>query len=112
MNEIIALSLGPQRFQMLLGAFAALLLLPALIYGSFPYLVSQRTQELESVPSAHKSAMFSLILKPGNEKDAFSASHRAQRLGLTRLIPHPYGVSPTDPLPSSASASTTTALPA
>ncbi|MBX3277718.1 MAG: ABC transporter permease [Acidobacteria bacterium] len=104
MNEVIADSLGRQRFLMiLLNAFAAAALLLASIglYGVISYLVGQRTQELgvRIALGAQRRDVLRLVLSHGM-KMAFGgvALGLAAALGLTRLLNQMlYGVSATDP---------------
>jgi predicted permease len=104
MNEVIAGTLAPQRFSMiLLDAFAAVALLLASVglYGVISYLVGQRTQEIgvRLALGAQRRDVARLVLSQGM-KMALSgvALGLLAALGLTRLLAEMlYGVSPTDP---------------
>jgi len=104
MNEVIAGTLAPQRFSMiLLDAFAAVALLLASIglYGVISYLVGQRTQEIgvRLALGAQRRDVARLVLSQGM-KMALSgvALGLLAALGLTRLLAEMlYGVSATDP---------------
>jgi len=105
MNEIIALSLGSQRFvMMLLGAFAALALVLASvgIYGVISYLVGQRTREIgvRIALGAQQRDVLRLILGQGMKMTLLGVGMGlAASLALTRLMSAVlYGVSATDPL--------------
>jgi len=104
MNEVIAGTLAPQRFSMiLLDAFAAVALLLASVglYGVISYLVSQRTQEIgvRLALGAQRRDVARLVVGHGM-KMALSgvALGLLAALGLTRLLAEMlYGVSPNDP---------------
>jgi predicted permease len=104
MNEVIAGTLAPQRFSMiLLDAFAAVALLLAGVglYGVISYLVGQRTQEIgvRLALGAQRRDVARLVVSQGM-KMALSgvALGLLAALGLTRLLAEMlYGVSPTDP---------------
>ena len=105
MNEVIAGSLGQQRFSMiLLGAFAAVALLLASlgIYGVISYLVGQRTHELgiRIALGAQRRDVLRLVLNQGMKMALGGvALGLLAALGLTRLLGKMlYGVSATDPL--------------
>ena len=105
MNEVIAESLGRQRFSMsLLNAFAVVALLLASIglYGVISYLVGQRTHELgiRLALGAQRRDVLRLVVNQGMKMAlAGVALGLAAALGLTRLLAQMlYGVSPTDPL--------------
>lgn len=104
MNEVIATSLGQQRFSMiLLGAFAvvALLLASLGIYGVISYLVGQRTHELgiRIALGAQQRDVLRLVLSHGMKMALGGvALGLVVALGLTRLLATMlYGVSATDP---------------
>ncbi len=104
MNEVIAGSLAPQRFSMiLLDAFAvvALLLASLGLYGVISYLVGQRTHELgiRMALGAQRRDVLRLILGDGMKMTfAGLALGFVAALGLTRLLTRMlFGVSPTDP---------------
>jgi predicted permease len=104
LNEVIADSLGRQRFAMiLLNAFAVVALLLASIglYGVISYLVGQRTHELgiRLALGAQRRDVLRLVLSHGM-KMALSGVVLGliAALGLTRLLAQLlYGVSATDP---------------
>jgi predicted permease len=105
MNEVIAASLGQQRFLMiLLDAFAvvALLLASLGLYGVISYLVGQRTQELgiRLALGAQRKDVLRLVLGHGMKMALGGvALGLIAALGLTRLLSKMlYGVSATDPL--------------
>ncbi len=105
MNEVIAGSLAPQRFSMiLLDAFAvvALLLASLGLYGVISYLVGQRTHELgiRMALGAQRRDVLRLILGDGMKMTlAGVALGLVAALGLTRLLTRMlFGVSPTDPV--------------
>ncbi len=105
MNEVIADSLAPRRFSMiLLDAFAvvALLLASLGLYGVISYLVGQRTHELgiRLALGAQRGDILRLVLSHGM-KMALSgtALGLVAAFGLTRLLSQMlYGVSATDPI--------------
>jgi ABC-type antimicrobial peptide transport system permease subunit len=104
MNEVIAASLGQQRFSMiLLGVFAlvALLLASLGIYGVISYLVGQRTHELgiRIALGAQRRDVFGLVLNQGMKMALAGVGlGLLVALGLTRLMARMiYGVSATDP---------------
>jgi len=104
MDEVIAGTLAPQRFLMIvLDAFAAVALLLASVglYGVISYLVGQRTQEIgvRLALGAQRRDVARLVVSQGM-KMALSgvAIGLLAALGLTRLLAEMlYGVSPTDP---------------
>jgi len=118
MDEIIARTLAPRRFSMiLLGVFAglALVLSSVGIYGVVSYLVSQRTHEigLRMALGARRADVLRLILGHGMKMAlAGVAVGLAAAFGLTRLMAQAapdqadrtksanllFGVSATDPL--------------
>jgi predicted permease len=118
MDEIIAGTLAPRRFSMiLLGVFAGLALLLASvgIYGVVSYLVGQRTHEigLRMALGARRTDVLRLILGHGMKMAlAGVAFGLAAAFGLTRLMAQTapdeaartksanllFGVSATDPL--------------
>ena len=105
MNEVIADSLAPQRFLMiLLDAFAAISLVLASIglYGVISYLVSQRTHELgiRIALGARWQNVLRLVLSDGLRMAAAGVGiGLIAALVLTRLLSKMvYGVSTTDPL--------------
>lgn len=104
MNEVIAGSLAPQRFSMiLLDAFAlvALLLASLGLYGVISYLVGQRTHELgiRLALGAQRKDVLRLVLGHGMKMAlAGVALGLVAAFGLTRLLSTMlYGVSTTDP---------------
>ena len=105
MNEVVAGSLAPQRFSMiLLDAFAvvALLLASLGLYGVISYLVGQRTHELgiRLALGAQRRDVLRLILSDGMKMTlAGVALGLVAAFGLTRLLAKMlYGVSATDPV--------------
>jgi putative ABC transport system permease protein len=105
MNEVIAGSLAPQRFSMiLLDAFAlvALMLASLGLYGVISYLVGQRTQELgiRLALGAQRRDVIRLVLSQGMKMALGGvALGLVAALGLTRLLSKMlFGVSATDPL--------------
>jgi ABC-type antimicrobial peptide transport system permease subunit len=105
MNEVIAGSLAPKRFSMiLLEAFAvvALLLASLGLYGVISYLVGQRTHELgiRLALGAQRRDVLRLVLIHGMKMALGGvALGLVAALGLTRLLSKMlYGVSTTDPL--------------
>jgi predicted permease len=104
MNEVIAGSLAPQRFSMIvLEAFAlvALLLASLGLYGVISYLVGRRTHELgiRMALGAQRKDVLRLILGDGMKMAlAGVAVGLVAAFVLTRLLAKMlYGVSPTDP---------------
>jgi predicted permease len=105
MNEVIADSLAPRRFSMiLLEAFAvvALLLASLGLYGVISYLVGQRTHELgiRLALGAQRKDVLRLVLSHGMRMALGGvALGLVTALGLTRLLSKMvYGVSTTDPV--------------
>lgn len=105
MNEVIAQTLAPQQFMMiLLDSFAAIALLLASIglYGVVSYLVGQRTHELgiRIALGAQRGNVLRLVLGDGIKMAAIGiGAGLLAALGVTRLLSNVvYGVSPTDPL--------------
>jgi predicted permease len=104
MNEVIADTLGRQRFLMiLLNAFAALALLLASVglYGVISYLAGQRTRELgvRLALGAQRPEILRLVLNHGMKMALGGVALGViAALGLTRLLEKMlYGVSTTDP---------------
>jgi predicted permease len=105
MSEVIAGTLAPQRFSMiLLDAFAGVALLLASIglYGVISYLVGQRTQEIgvRLALGAGRRDVLRLVLSHGMKMALGGvALGLVAAVGLTRLLGNMlYGVSATDPL--------------
>jgi ABC-type antimicrobial peptide transport system permease subunit len=105
MNEVVAGSLAPQRFSMiLLDAFAAVALLLASLglYGVISYLVGQRTHELgiRLALGAQRRDVLRLVLSHGMKMALGGvALGLIAAFGLTRLLAKMlYGVTATDPL--------------
>jgi putative ABC transport system permease protein len=104
MNELMAVSLDQERFNMsLLGIFAALALILAAvgIYGLMAYAVSQRTHEIgvRVAVGAQQRDVLALVVREG-AKLAFLgiAIGVAAAVGLTRLMASLlFDVKPTDP---------------
>jgi len=104
MDELIAVSLAQQRFNMLLlGLFAALALILAAvgIYGAMAYAVNQRTHEIgiRTALGAQRRDVLRLVMKDGAKIALFGiASGIAGALALTRLMTSLlFEVKPTDP---------------
>src|SRR5581483_2734372 len=104
MDDLIALSLAQQRFNMLLlGLFAALALILAAvgIYGAMAYAVNQRRHEIgvRTALGARRSDVLRLVLRDGAKIALFGiASGVAGGLVLTRLMASLlFEVKPTDP---------------
>jgi putative ABC transport system permease protein len=92
MDELLAVSLTQQRFNMLLlGLFAVLALILAAvgIYGAMAYAVSQRTHEIgiRTALGAQRRDVLRLVMKDGAKIALFGiASGIAGALALTRLM--------------------------
>jgi len=104
MDDLIAVSLAQQRFNMLLlGLFAALALILATvgIYGAMAYAVNQRRHEIgvRIALGARRSDVLRLVLGDGAKIALFGiASGIAGALVLTRLMASLlFEVKPTDP---------------
>jgi predicted permease len=104
MDELIAVSLAQQRFNMLLlGLFAALALILAAvgIYGAMAYAVNQRTHEIgiRTALGAQRRDVLRLVMRDGAKIALFGiASGIAGALALTRLMSSLlFEVKPTDP---------------
>ncbi len=106
MNRLIADSLAPRRFSMiLLGIFACLALLLASvgIYGVISYLVSQRTQEIgiRMALGADRGHVLRWVLKQGGRLAFIGvAVGLAAALALTQFMAHSsmlFGVEAYDP---------------
>jgi predicted permease len=104
MDDLIAVSLAQQRFNMLLlGLFAALALILAAvgIYGAMAYAVNQRTHEIgiRTALGAQRSDVLRLVMRDGAKIALFGiASGIAGALALTRLMASLlFEVKPTDP---------------
>jgi predicted permease len=106
MNQLIADSLAPRRFSMiLLGVFAtvALLLASVGIYGVISYLVSQRTQEIgiRMALGADRGHVLRWVLKQGGRLAFIGVGvGLAAALALTQLMARSsmlYGVQAYDP---------------
>jgi putative ABC transport system permease protein len=104
MDELVAVSVAQQRFNMLLlGLFAALALILAAvgIYGTMAYTVNQRTHEIgiRTALGAHRRDVLRLIMRDGAKIALFGiASGIAGALALTRLMASLlFDVKPTDP---------------
>jgi predicted permease len=104
MDELIAVSLAQQRFNMLLlGLFAALALILAAvgIYGAMAYSVNQRTHEIgiRTALGAQPRDVLRLVMRDGAKIALFGiASGIAGALALTRLMGSLlFEVKPTDP---------------
>jgi putative ABC transport system permease protein len=104
MDELIAVSVAQQRFNMLLlGLFAALALILAAvgIYGAMAYAVNQRTHEIgiRTALGAQRRDVLRLVMRDGTKIALFGiASGIAGALALTRLMASLlFEVKPTDP---------------
>jgi putative ABC transport system permease protein len=104
MDELIAVSVAQQRFNMLLlGLFAALALILAAvgIYGAMAYAVNQRRHEIgiRTALGAQRGDVLRLVLRDGARIALFGiASGIAGALALTRLMAGLlFEVKPTDP---------------
>jgi putative ABC transport system permease protein len=104
MDEIVAHSLAPNRFNLwLLGAFAALALLLACvgIYGVISYAVSQRTREIgiRMALGAEPRTVLRLVVRQGMSLALIGvAAGLVAALALTRVMKELlFSVSPTDP---------------
>jgi putative ABC transport system permease protein len=104
MDELMAVSLAQERFNMLLlGLFAALALILAAvgIYGAMAYAVSQRTHEIgiRTALGAQRRDVLRLVMGDGAKIALFGiASGIAGALALTRLMASLlFEVKPTDP---------------
>ena len=104
MNDLIAVSLAQQRFNMLLlGLFAALALILAAvgIYGAMAYAVNQRRHEIgiRIALGARRSDVLRIVLGDGAKIALFGiTSGIAGALVLTRLMASLlFEVKPTDP---------------
>ena len=104
MDELIAVSLAQQRFNMLLlGLFAALALILAAvgIYGAMAYAANQRTYEIgiRTALGAQRSDVLRLVMRDGARIAVFGiGSGIAGALALTHLMASLlFEVKPTDP---------------
>jgi putative ABC transport system permease protein len=104
MDELIAVSLAQQRFNMLLlGVFAALALILAAvgIYGAMAYAANQRTHEIgiRTALGAQRRDVLWLVMRDGARIALFGiASGIAGGLALTHLMASLlFEVKPTDP---------------
>ncbi|HEY6304481.1 MAG TPA: ABC transporter permease, partial [Terriglobales bacterium] len=104
MDELIAVSLAQQRFNMLLlGLFAALALILAAvgIYGAMAYAVNQRTHEIgiRAAMGAQRRDVLRLVMIDGAKIALFGIAFGiAGALALTRLMASLlFEVKPTDP---------------
>jgi len=104
MDDLVAVSLAQQRFNMLLlGLFAALALILAAvgIYGAMAYAVNQRTHEIgiRTALGAQRRDVLRLVMRDGAKIALFGVvSGIAGALVLTRLIASLlFEVKPTDP---------------
>jgi putative ABC transport system permease protein len=104
MDDLIAVSLAQQRFNMLLlGLFAALALILAAvgIYGTMAYGVNQRTHEfgIRTALGAQRRDVLRLVMREGAKIALFGiALGIAGALALTRLMASLlFEVKPTDP---------------
>jgi predicted permease len=105
MDELIAVSLAQQRFNMfLLGLFAALALILAAvgIYGAMSYSTSQRTHEIgiRTALGAQRRDVLRLVMNEGAKIALFGIAFGiAGALALTRLMASLlFEVKPTDPV--------------
>jgi predicted permease len=105
MDEVVAGTLAPRRFSMILfGVFAglALLLSSIGIYGVISYLVGQRTREIgiRVALGARRADVLRLVLGHGVRMALVGiAIGVAASLGLTQLMASMlYGVGPADPI--------------
>jgi putative ABC transport system permease protein len=104
MDELIAVSLAQERFNMLLlGLFAALALILAAvgIYGAMAYAANQRTHEISirTALGAQRRDVLRLVMSDGAKIALFGiASGMAGALALTHLMASLlFEVKPTDP---------------
>jgi predicted permease len=104
MDDLIAVSVAQQRFNMLLlGLFAALALILAAvgIYGAMAYAVNQRTHEIgiRTALGAQRRDVLRLVMRDGAKIALFGiASGIAGAFALTRLMAGLlFEVKPTDP---------------
>ena len=104
MDELIAVSLAQQRFNMLLlGLFAALALILAAVgvYGAMAYAANQRTHEIgiRTALGAQRGDVVRLVMRDGAKIALFGiASGIAGALALTHLMSSLlFEVKPTDP---------------
>jgi putative ABC transport system permease protein len=105
MDELIAVSVAQQRFNMLLlGLFAALALILAAvgIYGAMAYAANQRTHEIgiRTALGAQRRDVLRVVMQDGAKIALFGiASGIAGALALTRLMASLlFEVKPTDPV--------------
>jgi putative ABC transport system permease protein len=105
MDELLAVSLAQQRFNMLLlGVFAALALILAAvgIYGAMAYAANQRTHEIgiRTALGAQRRDVLWLVMRDGARIALFGiASGIAGALALTHLMASLlFEVKPTDPV--------------
>ena len=104
MDDLLAVSIAQQRFNMLLlGLFAALALILAAvgIYGAMAYAVNQRTHEIgiRTALGAQRRDVLRLVMREGTKIAFFGiTSGIAGALALTRLMASLlFEVKPTDP---------------